>query len=280
MTQLHVGSITRSRNRMWLFGAVLVGTALIGTWSHASPRLSPILASMGISSVAELPIVRAAVNEHFRQIVQQSTYTFDFSAVVDDAPKLIQTPVFFEYAGAGGSAFTLGPSGFVSLAQSGGYVYDVTVALPRRSEPLRDIYRTAIAVDSALTATRWRRTGGALPTLDQIQHDWRSPDAGDGESHDLGEWRLGTAELIITLKRSAKRGEPLSALGERAADDRYFVEVEVYDGARLPAYEARLSAIRRRPEPSDPRLSLPLSSVLDDVTAVPTVAADHGRPRD
>lgn len=232
-----------------------------------------------MSQQAGDPVVRVAVNEHLRQVASRSTYRFDFSGVADNSMKVIDEPVSVEYAGDAGSGFVLSPAGFVAISQSGGWVYDVTIAMPRRAEPLPEAYQTAVTVDSLLSRTTWRRTGEPLPNLERIRRDLADPVTGSSGNRGLGSWMLGTAELNVTLKRTARRGDRTSIPGRREANDRYVIEVEIYDGAHLDAYEKRTYNIRRARQHGDASRALPLNAILDDPTPVTNGIPSRTPPR-
>lgn len=254
------------------WGAVLiVGTAL-GVWCVRSPRSVPFSTRVGMSEMAEYPVIRVAVNQNLRHVAQQSTYHFDFSSVVDVSSTIIDDPVIFDYASDGGLAFRLPPAGFVALSQSGGWVYDISVALPIGAKPLAEAYHTAVTVDSVLSGTHWRRTGGPLPTLEMIRRDFASAEWDGGGDHSLGHWADGTVAIVLTLKRSAERGDRTPVPGRRVTEDLYLVEVNVYDGARVDAYNKRTFNIRRARQHGNTDQPLPLEAVLDDPTPVPNVS--------
>ena len=230
-----------------------------------------------MSETTGYPVVRAAVNQHLRQIMRQSEYRISVDGVADVSSAIIDDPVAFEYAGTDGSSFRLAPAGFVALGQSGGYVYDITVALPERAKPIDEAYRVAAGIDHALSGTRWRREGGALPTLDQF----RSPAEGSGGSPggEVGRWRLGTAELTAMLKRTAERGERSDLPGRRLPEDLYVVEVNIFDGALRRAFIKRTFDIRRARQGGNTTEALLLSSILEDSTPVPQAgSAEPPRP--
>lgn len=208
------------------------------------------------------PKLRIGLNQHLAAVVRGSTYAIDLANVVDNSPKLITEPVrvVFHDPTSPQLDFELPASRFVSVDQTGAWVYGVTATPQLRASSLADALATAGEVERRLAATAWRRDS-SWAADDQAARAWA---ATDRAALPIARYAAGPAQLRIVLKRTGAP-TPSDRLRGRGSEG-FFADVDVTDLSRLDRYEEHVDR-RRRALNGDVARPLPVSAFMQDTVA-------------
>lgn len=252
--------VQRTYYRARSAAAVVALTACTACHSPFGDTAHPMDVTAELTGPAQTyPRLSVGLNRHISEAVRESTYPLEFANVVDNSPKLVTEPVLVALRDPAHPRLDveLPPARFVSLDQTGGWIYGVTVTPQLQALTVLGALASAREVERRLASTGWRRDP-SWAADDAAAQAWASTDRA---TLAVARYTADSAQLRIVLKRTGAV-TPSERLRGRNSEG-FYADVDVTDLSRLDRYEEHVDQ-RRRALSGDVTRPLPATAFLND----------------
>ena len=195
----------------------------------------------------DIPIVRAALNEHWNSMIANSTYKFsDLHRLYDDSSYIMtDDPIILEYSDPN-VGVTFPATRFLRINTIVGRVMSITLTPHLSALDIHEAFKLLEKLNEKLSEIGWEQSETRTPIFSIEEFQARAIRIEKPRfSKTQAEWKAGQTGLRITIKRIRKVGPDPDFPSIVAEKDRYIVEVRIYDLALSTALYKKMHEKRQ-----------------------------------